>query len=158
MVSALGKVRDRLSAYDFGAVDYITKPFDEEELLAKVRAWMSMTYKEEIDEMWTEIETARDAMGMALTKMASFRDTESGDHLVRIRSYSGLLAAQLEIWGPYRREVNETFRKQLFHASPLHDIGKVGIPDAILRKHETLTPSEFEAMKQHGIPLAIRRS
>ena len=65
MVSALGELRDRLAAYDSGPVDYITKPFYTEEVLVKVRTWMRMAYSQEIDQLWSEIETTRDAMGCA---------------------------------------------------------------------------------------------
>src|SRR2546430_1630127 len=66
MVSARGDVKDRLAAYDVGAVDYITKPFHDQEVLAKVRTWMRMVHSERVDEIWQEVEKTRDAVGTAL--------------------------------------------------------------------------------------------
>jgi putative two-component system response regulator len=151
MVSARDGVQDRLASYGVGAVDYITKPFHDQEVLAKVRTWMRMVYSQQVDEIWREADQARDALGTALVRLASFRDTETGDHLIRIRWYAHALAKQLAVAGPYCRQIDESFLQQLYRASPLHDIGKVGIEDAILRKPGPLSESEFEAIKQHTI-------
>ena len=78
MVSALSEVRDRLAAYEAGAVDYITKPFQEKEMLFKVRNWMGMVYRAEVDAIWSEVDAMRDAIGSTLLKTASFRDLEYG--------------------------------------------------------------------------------
>src|ERR1700730_16841931 len=88
MVSARGELRDRLTAYEAGPVDYITKPFHDQEVLAKVRTWMRMIHSERVEEILDEVEKTRDVVGMALVTLASFRDTETGDHLFRIRWYS----------------------------------------------------------------------
>ena len=151
MVSACADVKDRLAAYNVGAVDYITKPFNDQEVLAKVRTWMQMVHSQQVDEIWQEVEKTRDAVGMALVNLASFRDTETGNHLFRMRWYSHALAEQLAVSGPYREQVDETFLRQLYRASPLHDIGKVGIEDAILRKPGSLTDAEYEKIKQHPV-------
>ncbi len=151
MVSARDGVQDRLASYGVGAVDYITKPFHDQEVLAKVRTWMRMVYSQQVDEIWREADQARDAVGTALVRLASFRDTETGDHLFRIRWYAHALAEQLAVAGPYCRQIDESFLQQLYRASPLHDIGKVGIEDAILRKPGPLSESEFEAIKRHTI-------
>jgi putative two-component system response regulator len=151
MLSARTAIEDRLSAYDLGAVDYITKPFNDLEVLAKVRAWMKMFHEQEIEEVWGEIQRTRDVVGFAMTTLAAFRDTETGEHLFRLRWYSYLLAEQLSVTGPYCNDIDERFLQQLYRASPLHDIGKVGIDDAILRKPGPLTPEEFEQIKQHTV-------
>ncbi len=150
MVSARGELRDRLTAYAAGAVDYITKPFHDQEVFAKVRTWMRMIHSERVEEILDEVEKTRDVVGMALVTLASFRDTETGDHLFRIRWYSQALAEQLAVEGPYRQQIDEVFLQQIYRASPLHDIGKVGIDDAILRKPGPLSQVEFEAIKQHA--------
>ena len=85
----------------------------------------------------------------ALTKVAELRDTETGEHLVRMRSYTQIVAEELGRHGPYAEQIDERFLEDLYRASPLHDIGKVGINDAILLKPARLTPEEFETMKQH---------
>ncbi len=150
MVSARNEVQDRLVAYDAGAVDYISKPFHDQEVLAKVRTWMQMIHAQYVDDITEEVANTRDAVGSALVTLASSRDTETGDHLFRIRWYSHALAEQLAVTGPYRRQIDETFLEQLYRASPLHDIGKVGVEDAILLKPGPLTDPERDAIKQHA--------
>ncbi len=149
MVSALSEVRDRLAAYEAGAVDYITKPFQEKEMLFKVRNWMGMVYRAEVDAIWGEVDAVRDAIGSTLLKTASFRDLESPEHLIRMRIYSSAIATQLSLSGPYRLEIDRAFKSQLYRASPLHDIGKVGVPDAVLTKRGPLTDAEFAAIQRH---------
>jgi putative two-component system response regulator len=151
MLSARTAIEDRLASYDLGAVDYITKPFNDLEVAAKVRAWMKMVHKQEVEEVWQEIQRTRDVVGFAMTTLAAFRDTETGEHLFRLRWYSYLLAEQLSVTGPYSSEIDEQFLRQLYRASPLHDIGKVGIDDAILRKPGPLTAQEFELIKEHTV-------
>jgi putative two-component system response regulator len=149
MVSARSELQSRLTAYDVGAMDYITKPFDNQEVLAKVRAWLHMVYKEQVNELLCDAEKTREVVGFALVTLTSFRDTETGAHLLRIRWYSQALAEQLLVAGPYCAEIDERFLRHLYRASPLHDIGKVAIDDAILRKPGPLTPREFAVMTQH---------
>ena len=151
MLSARTALNDRLAAYEAGAVDYIGKPFDHQEVLAKVKAWMQMVCKDEVDKIWQEADKTREVMGSALVTLAAFRDTETGEHLFRMRWYSQALAEQLAMAGPYCPQIDELFLQQLYRASPLHDIGKVGIDDAILRKPGPLTAEEFEVIKQHTI-------
>ncbi|HEV2971727.1 MAG TPA: HD domain-containing phosphohydrolase [Pirellulales bacterium] len=151
MVSARRDVRDRLSAYDAGAVDYISKPFHEQEVLAKVRTWMKMIHAQHVEGILQEIDRTREVVGTALVNLASFRDAETGDHLFRLRWYSHTLAEHTAMFDPYRRQIDEQFLQQLYRASPLHDIGKVGIDDAILRKPGPLTPAEFEVIKRHTV-------
>ncbi len=150
MVSARHELQDRLTAYDVGAVDYIRKPFHDQEVLAKVRTWMQMIHSQHVEAIIREVDRTRDVVGTALVTLASFRDTETGDHLFRMRWYSHALAEQLAVSGPYCAQIDETFLQQLYRASPLHDIGKVGIDDAILRKPGPLTESEFESIKKHS--------
>ena len=79
----------------------------------------------------------------------SVRDPETGEHLYRMRYYAQTIATQLGRRGPYRNQIDETFLAHLYRSSPLHDIGKVGVPDAILLKPAALTPKEFEVIKKH---------
>ena len=88
-------------------------------------------------------------MMFALAQLAESRDRETGEHLDRMREYSQILADQLALQGPYASQIDRQFLDDLYRSSPLHDIGKVGIPDAILLKPGRLTRDEFEIMKQH---------
>ena len=92
----------------------------------------------------------RDLLVFAMAKLTESRDPETGAHLERMRSYSMILAEELGCGGPYCTRIDKEFLEDLYRASPLHDIGKVGIPDAILLKPGQLTADEFEIMRQHA--------
>jgi len=151
MLSAKNKLPDRLAAYDVGAVDYIAKPFDHYEVTSKIRAWMHMIHKEQVEDIWRAADKAEAAVGSAMLNLASLRDTETGDHLFRVRWYAQTLAEELSANGPYRTQIDASFKDCLYRASPLHDVGKVGIDDAILRKPGPLTDAEFESIKTHTV-------
>ncbi len=81
--------------------------------------------------------------------MAESRDPETGEHLERIRIYCQILAEELKANSPYSNQIDNKFIENLYRSSPLHDVGKVGIPDKILLKPGALTESEFDIMRQH---------
>jgi putative two-component system response regulator len=151
ILSARNEIMMRMSAYDAGAVDYISKPFHGEEVLTKVRTWMKTLQTREVNKIWCDLEEARDGIGRTLTSLVELRDTETGEHLFRMRWYSQVLAEQLSVSGPYQNVIDSRFLKQLYRASPLHDIGKIAVDDAILRKPGWLTPEEYEEIKKHTI-------
>jgi len=170
LVSGKASAAERLKGYEVGADDYVVKPFDHDELLAKVRIHFRLraTMKElwlankRIQEFNSELEqiieqrsheviATRDVAIFALAKLADSRDPETGEHLDRMRNYSRILAEQLSIAGPYAHCIDQQFIEEIYHSSPLHDIGKVGIPDAILLKPGRLTAEEFETMKEHTV-------
>lgn len=95
-------------------------------------------------------EQAQDAIITALAKLSEYRDPETGAHLLRLKKYCGMLCNELANNPAYRDKVTPTFTGDLIRSSPLHDIGKVGIPDAILKKPGKLTEDEFEIMKSHA--------
>ncbi len=97
------------------------------------------------------VERTRDLTVFAMAKLTESRDPETGEHLERMRAYSMLLAEYLAKDGPYRELIDATFLADLYRASPLHDIGKVGIPDIILLKPGGLSDTEFAIMKQHTV-------
>jgi putative two-component system response regulator len=138
MISAHSSQEQRLSALAAGADDFLAKPFDARELLHRIHIGtrlMTMTLHE--------------ITVFALAKLAESRDPETGAHLERVRNYCQLLARELASVEKYQRIINEEFIELIFQTSPLHDIGKVGIPDAVLLKPGKLTPEEFEIMKKH---------
>jgi diguanylate cyclase (GGDEF)-like protein len=160
----------RLHGYDAGADDQIQWPIDATELLARVRVQLRLrnvlgqsyalnarieTYNKELERLVeakaAALEATQDVTVFALAKLADSRDTDTGEHLDRIRYYTQILAKQLYLDSPYADEIDETFLEELYRASPLHDIGKVGIPDSILLKPGRFTPEEFERMKLHTI-------
>lgn len=168
LVSSRASTPDRLTGYEAGADDYIVKPFDHEELLAKVRVHLrlhntmaelreanrtSRDFNKEMEllvkDRTEEIVATRDVVVFALAKLAESRDPETGEHLERMRKYTMILTNYLAENGPYQDQIDQRFLDDIYRASPLHDIGKVGVPDAILAKPGRLTKEEFEIMKEH---------
>jgi PAS domain S-box-containing protein len=104
-------------------------------------------------ELLQRIEQIRQTQGVAmvgLAKLAEYRDPETGHHLERMRTYSRLLAEELSTLPEYSAYITSEYIDGIYNSSPLHDIGKVGIPDSILLKPGRLTPAEFEIMKDHS--------
>ncbi len=97
-----------------------------------------------------EAARARDAMILAMASLAETRDHETGDHIKRTQHYVRVLAEALRRQGPYTDGLNEDFVDLLYKSAPLHDIGKVGIPDRILQKPGRLDREEFAIMKTHA--------
>lgn len=94
---------------------------------------------------------AQEAIIFGMARLAEHRDNDTGYHLERIRSYCRRLAQELYDRKMYPDEIDEEFVQMLYHTAPLHDIGKVGIPDYILLKSDTLSESEFDTMKSHTL-------
>jgi putative two-component system response regulator len=107
--------------------------------------------KERANEDTRALARIRRAALLALAKLAESRDTDTGAHVERVGLFCSDIARRLSIAGPYRNQIDAEFVANIRHAAPLHDIGKVGIPDAILLKPARLTPEEFDNMKKHTV-------
>lgn len=150
-----------VKAFEYGAVDYITKPFNAEEVKVRVANHLRMQdlqnklteinqyLEQKIQEQIVKISDAQMETIYSLAKLAQSRDDDTGTHLERVRRYCYLIASRLADNSPYQEQVDEQFVKNIFNASPLHDIGKVGIPDSILLSPHKFTPEEFDIMKTH---------
>ncbi len=96
-----------------------------------------------------EVISSQEATIRALVKLAESRDDDTGEHIERMSRYCRFVAETLRKGGPYAAQVDEAFARDIAMASPLHDIGKVGVPDGILLKPGRLTPDEFKIMRTH---------
>ncbi|RMH20975.1 MAG: response regulator [Acidobacteria bacterium] len=152
----LGTVRKCLRA---GAYDYLAKPFELDDLANTAERALerrrlvrqNREYQENlermVDEQTEEIRETRDIALFTLAKLAESRDSDTGMHLERIAEYSRVLAETMRLKG--HPEIDADFVGWITTASPLHDIGKVAIPDAILRKPGPLSPEETRIMRTH---------
>jgi putative two-component system response regulator len=135
-VTALGDESDEFKGFELGAVDYITKPISPAIVRARVKTQLSLVQAEQLKQAHVDLVER-------LGRAAEYKDTDTGEHIVRMSQYSKILALALG--------VPELHAEQLRQAAPMHDIGKIGIPDAILLKPGSLTFEEFEQMKQHTV-------
>jgi putative two-component system response regulator len=138
MVTARNETSDIVHGLEAGADDFLSKPVRKEELSVRLRAGERVLTLQ-----------SKDIVIFSLAKLAESRDTDTGNHLERIRYYSKTLANQLMTTKTFPKKINALFIDNLFLTSPLHDIGKVGIPDYILLKPGRLDDQEFSVMKTH---------
>ena len=140
IVTSKANTQDLIEGMNAGADDFISKPYVREELAVRIRSGNRIIEFQ-----------SRDVAIFAISKLAESRDPETGNHLERIRYYSKALAEALAKMENAPSEINPWFIENLFLTSPLHDIGKIGIPDHILLKPGRLDDQEYEIMKQHTI-------
>ena len=154
---------DEARAICEGAVDIIPKPFVGEVLRARVDTHLQLRHAREllkqqrnllehvVEEVTAELSQMLDAMIWALASLAETREYETANHLRRVQHYVVALARRLQGSPRFAEELSDANIKSLYKAAPLHDIGKVSIPDAILLKPGALTPAEFSVMKMHTV-------
>jgi len=138
LLSARGE-KDVVEGLSAGADDFMSKPFNPAEMSVRVR----------IGERVLSLET-RDLTIFAMAKLAESRDPETGAHLERVCNYSRTLAHYLSTQPRFAKEVDAGYVRLIYLTSPLHDIGKVAIPDCVLLKPGRLSNHEFEIMKTHA--------
>jgi putative two-component system response regulator len=164
-LSALEQTEDKVRGFELGAVDYITKPFQPEEVIARVNTHLTMrclqrqlrqanselkelnqNLEKKVEERSRELLRSRDGIIFAMAKMTEARDDDTGKHLERICRYVEILAKELAKNDP---SITDDWIQTVVKTAALHDIGKVGIPDGILLKKGRLTPQEREIMEAH---------
>jgi putative two-component system response regulator len=138
IVTSRSSKEDMLQGLSAGADDFITKPFEPAELLVRVRN----------AERVLALETTS-MMLFSLARLAESKDADTGKHLERIRAYAMALGEQISKDPDIREQVPPHFPDLLYQTSPLHDIGKVGIPDYVLLKPNSLNDAEWSVMKRH---------
>ena len=160
MVTALQAVEDRIKALEAGANDFLSKPVDRSELQATVNSQVQVkayhdhmkNYQQELE---AEVARRTEELGLALDNLkqasldtitrlaraAEYKDEDTGAHILRMSTYSAAIARQLGL--------SENVAQWILYAAPMHDVGKIGIPERILLKPGKLDPDEWEIMKQH---------
>ncbi len=153
MVTADHEKQTRYDALQGGATDFLNKPIDRHEFQPRVHNMLALRkahlatrerarlLADEVALATREIHARESEMVTRLARAAEFRDPETGAHIQRMAHYSELIACRLGL--------DSAHQKQILQASPMHDVGKLGIPDSILLKPGRLTPEEFETMKGH---------
>ena len=161
-VTALDDALDEEKGLRLGAVDYLTKPVKPAILLARVKAHLEI--KQSRDRLknqnaWLEAEVARrtrenlliqEVSLSVILELAETRDSDTGNHISRTQAYVESLARQMQVLPAYSIDLQEQQLQRIIKAAPLHDIGKIGIPDQILLKPSKLAPDEWAIMKTHA--------
>ena len=162
LVTALQETEDRVKGIEAGCDDFISKPIDKTELLARVRSLLKVkayndlmsNYRNELEaEVTNRIEALKQAFEMIktasldtiyrLSVASEYKDADTGAHIKRVSRYSAAIARRMGL----PAKTIET----ILYAAPMHDLGKIGIPDQILLKPAGLDPAEWEIMKQHTV-------
>ncbi|PKO92289.1 MAG: two-component system response regulator [Betaproteobacteria bacterium HGW-Betaproteobacteria-10] len=154
MITANDQKEIRYEALLGGANDFLTKPIDRVEFSARARNMLSLRTGQKfladrashlaalVDEQTREIREREQELIFRMSRAAEFRDPETGAHIQRMAYYSQIIAQGLGL--------DEKVQKLILEAAPMHDVGKIGIPDYILLKPGKLTFEEFEVMKGHA--------
>jgi putative two-component system response regulator len=160
-LTALASLENEIHGLELGAVDYITKPISPPLVLARVQTQLKIKaaadflrdqnefLEQEVQRRTREVVAIQDVTIHAMASLAETRDNETGNHIRRTQHYVRLLAELLRDHPRFNPVLNDDSIRQLFRSAPLHDIGKIGIPDHILLKPGRFTADEFEIMKTH---------
>jgi putative two-component system response regulator len=160
-LTAKNEMEDEKKGFELGAVDYITKPISPPIVLARVKNHLALKAMDEFlrdQNAFLELEVVRrtqeviaiqDVTILAMASLAETRDSDTGNHIRRTQFYVKALAEKLRDHPRFSWFLTDTNISMLFKSAPLHDIGKVGIPDRILLKPGRFEPGEFEIMKTH---------
>lgn len=162
MVTGLEDIREKVRGLESGADDFVTKPFHPMELKARVRSLMRIKalhdelehknvlledekalLEDQVRERTTELEGLTIGIVAAFEKANAMKDSDTGMHIQRVCSYSHVLALQMGM--------DRAFSGKIRRYASLHDVGKVGIPDQILKKQGSLTSDEWSEMKRHTV-------
>ncbi|HCC78008.1 MAG: two-component system response regulator [Chloroflexi bacterium GWB2_49_20] len=162
LVTALRDKEDRIKGIESGCDDFISKPFDKMELLARIRSMLKVkayndllsNYRKELEsevarrtaELTQAVENIKAASLETIHRLsmaAEYKDMDTGEHIERMTRYSTVVARRMGL--------DESSIETIQYAAPMHDLGKIGIPDQILMKPGSLDPAEWEIMKQHSV-------
>jgi putative two-component system response regulator len=162
-ITGMNQAGSKKEGFKLGAVDYITKPFEIYEVRERVRTHLTNRLAKKILEhqnsmLENKIRAANEELSITqqvtiecIASLAETRDPETGGHIKRTKLYVRALAEHLKTHPKFSDYLTEEAIDLLYKSAPLHDIGKVGIPDSILLSTEKLTPDEWEMMKKHCV-------
>ncbi|MBN1652261.1 MAG: response regulator [Deltaproteobacteria bacterium] len=162
-VGGLQDAASKIEAFRVGGVDYVSEPFQEQEVLARVKTHMrlrqlqvelmshNLHLEQRIEEQVKVVTASQMATIFAIAKLAEARDDDTGQHIERVQTFVRMLAERMREMGVYRTQLTPAFIEHLYQTASLHDIGKVGTPDAILLKPGKLNAEEFSEMKKHCV-------
>lgn len=160
-LTAMSSNEDETRGFELGAVDYITKPISPPVVLARIDTHLKLKaaadflrdkndyLEQEVARRTQEVAAIQDVTILAMASLAETRDNETGNHIRRTQNYVKVLAEHLKNHPRFGYFLTDHTIDLLFKSAPLHDIGKIGIPDRILLKPGRFTPEEFEIMKAH---------
>lgn len=145
-VTALSDYTNEEEGLHLGAVDYITKPINSSIVLARVNTHITLlrnkhNLEQKLQERTEEIVLTRMEVIRQLGRAAEFKDNETGTHILRMSAYAKLIAQKIGL--------DNTRTELIYLSAPMHDIGKIGTPDAVLQKPGSLTPEEWEIIRKH---------
>ncbi|TRZ64592.1 MAG: two-component system response regulator [Rhodocyclaceae bacterium] len=160
-LTAKTETQDEQMGLSLGAVDYITKPISPPIVMARVQTHLTLKasadflrdknafLEQEVARRTLEIRDIQDVTILTMASLAETRDNETGNHILRTKFYVQALARHLQAHPRFSSYLSDAMVELLLKSAPLHDIGKVGIPDRILLKPGKLEADEFEIMKTH---------
>jgi putative two-component system response regulator len=160
-LTSMAELEDEKKGFDVGAVDYITKPVRGPILLARIKMHLLLKasrdflsnktdfLENEVLKRTRDIMAIQDVTMIAMGSLAETRDSETGNHIRRTQNYVKMLAQKLKYNPRFHLFLTDENIDLLYKSAPLHDIGKIGVPDHILLKPARLTPDEFAIMEKH---------
>ncbi len=150
-----------IKCFQMGAMDYVTKPFVPDILLSRVDKTIELDqYRHNLEKMVRQqaekitedarrISAIQDSVIIGMANLIESRDGSTGRHVKNTQNYVKLIADELRARGLFAEELTDDYIENLCKAAPLHDVGKIKVPDAILQKPGKLTPEEYDTMKLH---------
>jgi len=166
-LTAKGDVESELQGLTLGAIDYISKPFSAPLLRKRVETHLLVVeqqrklkrYNDNLQDIVQEktktVVELQNAVISTVAELVECRDDITGSHISRTQSYLWIMLEEMIAQGIYSEEVSKWDLEFLLPSAQLHDVGKIMVPDYILKKNGTLTPEEFEMMKQHPVQGAL---
>lgn len=153
-MTANDRIKYETKGLSSGGIDFISKPFEASVLKLRLKNHLEMAlheneHKRIIYEQTCEIYATREAIISAMAYLSEFRDVDTGNHIFRVKSYVKLLSKRFQKFSPDSLDSEDVSFFEML--SPVHDIGKVAVPDHILLKTGPLTQEEFDIMKQHTV-------